>query len=77
MQLKHVVVTSVDRDDLRDGGSAHFTQCIAEIRKQSPHTRIEILVPDFRGRMEIALEQLAKSPPDIFNHNLESIPRLI
>ncbi|MBL1320156.1 MAG: lipoyl synthase [Methylophaga sp.] len=76
MQLKHVVVTSVDRDDLRDGGSTHFTQCIAEIRKQSPQTTIEVLVPDFRGRMEVALEQLAKSPPDIFNHNLESIPRL-
>ena len=76
MQLKHVVVTSVDRDDLRDGGSAHFTQCIAEIREQSPQTQIEILVPDFRGRMEVALEELAKSPPDIFNHNLESIPRL-
>lgn len=76
MKLKHVVVTSVDRDDLRDGGSAHFTRCIAEIRKQSPQTRIEVLVPDFRGRMEVALEQLAKSPPDIFNHNLESIPRL-
>lgn len=76
MQLKHVVVTSVDRDDLRDGGSTHFTQCIAEIRKQSPQTTIEVLVPDFRGRMDVALEELAKSPPDIFNHNLESIPRL-
>ena len=76
MNLKHVVVTSVDRDDLRDGGSTHFTQCIAEIRKQSPNTRIEILVPDFRGRMEVALAELTKCPPDIFNHNLESIPRL-
>ena len=76
MKLKHVVVTSVDRDDLRDGGSKHFTTCIAEIRKQSPQTRIEVLVPDFRGRMDIALEELTKSPPDIFNHNLESIPRL-
>ncbi|HDY85012.1 hypothetical protein LCGC14_0644410 [marine sediment metagenome] len=76
MKLKHVVVTSVDRDDLRDGGSTHFTQCIAEIRKQSPDTRIEVLVPDFRGRMDVALVELAKSPPDIFNHNLESIPRL-
>ena len=76
MKLKHVVVTSVDRDDLRDGGSAHFTQCIAEIRQQSPNTQIEVLVPDFRGRMEVALEELKKSPPDIFNHNLESIPRL-
>jgi len=76
MQLKHVVVTSVDRDDLRDGGSKHFTSCIAEIRKQSPDTRIEVLVPDFRGRMDVALEEITQSPPDIFNHNLESIPRL-
>jgi lipoic acid synthetase len=76
MQLKHVVVTSVDRDDLRDGGSTHFTQCITEIRKQSPNTRIEVLVPDFRGRMDVALVELSKCPPDIFNHNLESIPRL-
>ncbi|PCH62439.1 MAG: lipoyl synthase [Gammaproteobacteria bacterium] len=76
MNLKHVVVTSVDRDDLRDGGATHFGRCIAEIRRQSPATRIEILVPDFRGRMEKALEELAKNPPDIFNHNLESVPRL-
>lgn len=76
MQLKHVVVTSVDRDDLRDGGAAHFSRCISEIRQQSPQTRIEILVPDFRGRMDVALEILSESPPDIFNHNLESIPRL-
>jgi len=76
MKLKHVVVTSVDRDDLRDGGSEHFTTCIAEIRKQSPQTRIEVLVPDFRGRMDVALQKIAKCPPDIFNHNLESIPRL-
>jgi len=76
MSLKHVVITSVDRDDLRDGGSAHFSRCIAEVRKQAPQTRIEVLVPDFRGRMDVALEELAKSPPDIFNHNLESIPRL-
>ncbi len=76
MRLKHVVVTSVDRDDLRDGGSVHFTQCIAEIRQQSPRTTIEVLVPDFRGRMDIALENMTKSLPDIFNHNLESIPRL-
>jgi lipoic acid synthetase len=76
MKLKHVVVTSVDRDDLRDGGSEHFTTCIAEIRKQSPQTRIEVLVPDFRGRMDVALQEIAKCPPDIFNHNLESIPRL-
>ncbi|WP_296592871.1 lipoyl synthase [Methylophaga sp.] len=76
MQLKHVVVTSVDRDDLRDGGAAHFSRCISEIRQQSPQTRIEVLVPDFRGRMDVALEILADNPPDIFNHNLESIPRL-
>jgi lipoic acid synthetase len=76
MKLKHVVVTSVDRDDLRDGGATHFGLCIKEIRTQSPNTRIEILVPDFRGRMEKALEELANNPPDIFNHNLESIPRL-
>ncbi|WP_300494278.1 lipoyl synthase [uncultured Methylophaga sp.] len=76
MQLKHVVVTSVDRDDLRDGGAAHFSRCISEVRQQSPQTRIEVLVPDFRGRMDVALEILADNPPDIFNHNLESIPRL-
>jgi lipoic acid synthetase len=76
MQLKHVVVTSVDRDDLRDGGAAHFRECIREIRSQSPETNIEVLVPDFRGRMNVALEVLAGNPPDIFNHNLESIPRL-
>lgn len=76
MQLKHVVVTSVDRDDLRDGGAAHFRECIKEIRTQSPETDIEVLVPDFRGRMNVALEVLAECPPDIFNHNLESIPRL-
>jgi lipoic acid synthetase len=76
MRLKHVVVTSVDRDDLRDGGAAHFRECIKEIRRQSPETNIEVLVPDFRGRMNVALEVLAECPPDIFNHNLESIPRL-
>lgn len=76
MQLKHVVVTSVDRDDLRDGGAAHFRDCIKEIRAQSPNTDIEVLVPDFRGRMNVALEVLAENLPDIFNHNLESIPRL-
>jgi lipoic acid synthetase len=76
MRLKHVVVTSVDRDDLRDGGAEHFTRCINEIRLQSPQTNIEVLVPDFRGRMDVALEILKNSPPDIFNHNLESVPRL-
>ncbi len=76
MSLKHVVITSVDRDDLRDGGATHFGECIAQVREQSPSTRIEILVPDFRGRMDVALEQLSNNPPDIFNHNLESVPRL-
>ncbi len=76
MHLKHVVVTSVDRDDLRDGGAMHFTRCIREIRLRSPNTKIEVLVPDFRGRMDLALEVLAHQPPDIFNHNLETIPRL-
>ncbi len=76
MKLKHVVVTSVDRDDLRDGGAGHFRKCIDEIRHQSPNTRVEVLVPDFRGRMNVALEVLAVSPPDIFNHNLETVPRL-
>lgn len=76
MGLRHVVVTSVDRDDLRDGGAAHFAACIQALREQTPHTRIEILVPDFRGRMDRALEALMAVPPDIFNHNLETIPRL-
>jgi lipoic acid synthetase len=76
MKLNHVVITSVDRDDLRDGGAAHFVRCIDEVRLQSPQTDIEILVPDFRGRMDVALEILQQSPPDIFNHNLETIPRL-
>lgn len=76
MQLKHVVITSVDRDDLRDGGAGHFVECINEVRRQSPQTDIEVLVPDFRGRMDVALEILTQSPPDIFNHNLETVPRL-
>ncbi len=76
MGLRFVVVTSVDRDDLRDGGAEHFAACVAAIREQSPETGVEILVPDFRGRLEPALEALAKAPPDIFNHNLETIPRL-
>jgi lipoic acid synthetase len=71
-----VVITSVDRDDLRDGGANHFVQCIDEVRRQSPQTDIEVLVPDFRGRMDVALEILTTSPPDIFNHNLETVPRL-
>jgi len=76
MQLKHVVITSVDRDDLRDGGADHFVKCINEVRSQSPQTNIETLVPDFRGRMDVALEILTQSPPDIFNHTLETVPRL-
>ncbi len=76
MKLKYVVITSVDRDDLRDGGAQHFADCISEIRKHSPQTRIEVLVPDFRGRLAVALEKLAQNPPDVFNHNLETVPRL-
>ena len=74
--LSYVVITSVDRDDLRDGGAGHFTACIEAVRTLNPHTRIEILVPDFRGRMQRALEQLQVAPPDVFNHNLETVPRL-
>lgn len=76
MALRYVVITSVDRDDLRDGGAQHFVDCITEIRKLTPTTTIEILVPDFRGRMDIALNTLSKAPPDIFNHNVETVPRL-
>ena len=76
MQLRYVVITSVDRDDLRDGGAGHYVDCITAIREASPQTRIEVLVPDFRGRMEIALDLLSKSPPDVMNHNLETVPRL-
>lgn len=76
MALKYVVVTSVDRDDLRDGGAGHFAQCITEMRSRSPELSIEILVPDFRGRMDVALDILAATPPDVFNHNLESVPSL-
>ncbi len=76
MRLAYVVVTSVDRDDLRDGGAAHFAACIGAIRDLAPHTRIEVLVPDFRGRMAIALAQFDAAPPDVFNHNLETVPRL-
>jgi lipoic acid synthetase len=74
--LKYVVVTSVDRDDLRDGGAAHFAACIRAIRQQSPGTRIEVLTPDFRGRADVALDILATDPPDVMNHNLETVPRL-
>lgn len=76
MGLKYVVITSVNRDDLRDGGASHFAACIAEIRALSPATRIEILVPDFRGRQERALALLQHQPCDVFNHNLETVPRL-
>lgn len=76
LKLKYVVVTSVDRDDLRDGGAQHFADCIREIRLLSPATRIEILVPDFRGRLDTALEILAATPPDVLNHNMETVPRL-
>ena len=76
MGLSYVVITSVDRDDLRDGGAGHFAACIKAVRSQSPATRIEILTPDFRGRMETALDSLRTAPPDIFNHNLETVPRL-
>ncbi|MDP6166036.1 MAG: lipoyl synthase [Gammaproteobacteria bacterium] len=76
MGLKYVVVTSVDRDDLRDGGAQHFANCIEAINERTPNTQVEVLVPDFRGRMDIALDILAKTPPQVFNHNLESVPRL-
>jgi lipoic acid synthetase len=76
LKLKYVVITSVDRDDLRDGGAAHFVECIRQTRELSPETRIEILVPDFRGRDDRALEILKAAPPDVMNHNLETAPRL-
>jgi lipoic acid synthetase len=76
LQLRYVVITSVDRDDLRDGGAAHFVDCIREVRQRSPQTQIEVLVPDFRGRMDRALDILKAAPPDVMNHNLETVPRL-
>lgn len=76
MGLKYVVITSVDRDDLRDGGAQHFIDCIRAVRTHSPHTRIEILTPDFRGRVDVALDILSAAPPDVMNHNLETVPRL-
>jgi lipoic acid synthetase len=76
MGLKYVVITSVDRDDLRDGGAGHFVSCIRETRERNPGITIEVLTPDFRGRVETALEILDQAPPDVFNHNLETIPRL-
>jgi len=76
MGLSYVVITSVDRDDLRDGGAEHFVECVQKTRALNPEIEIEILVPDFRGRMDVALEIMHRSPPDVFNHNLETIPRL-
>lgn len=76
LKLAYVVITSVDRDDLRDGGAAHFVECIRAVRERSPETTIEVLVPDFRGRLDRALEILAAAPPDVMNHNLETVPRL-
>ena len=76
MRLKYVVITSVDRDDLRDGGAQHFADCIRETRLLSPGIQIEILTPDFRGRMEPALDILSETPPDVFNHNMETVPEL-
>ena len=76
LKLSYVVITSVDRDDLKDGGAQHFVDCIRAVREKSPRTTIEVLVPDFRGRLERALEVLAAAPPDVVNHNLETVPRL-
>ncbi len=74
--LQYVVITSVDRDDLRDGGAGHFVDCIRQTRQLNPDLKIEILTPDFRGRMDVALEIMTQAPPDVFNHNLESVPSL-
>ncbi|WP_180684388.1 lipoyl synthase [Tepidicella baoligensis] len=76
LKLRYVVITSVDRDDLRDGGAGHFVACIQKTRELSPHTQIEVLVPDFRGRDDRALDILKAAPPDVMNHNLETVPRL-
>ncbi|OUS40762.1 lipoyl synthase, partial [Oleispira antarctica] len=76
MKLKYVVITSVDRDDLRDGGAQHFVDCIRETRALSPNIEIEVLVPDFRGRMDVAVAIMETDVPDVFNHNLETVPRL-
>ncbi|MFN5801772.1 MAG: lipoyl synthase [Burkholderiales bacterium] len=76
LRLKYVVITSVDRDDLRDGGAGHFVACIDKVRELSPQTTIEVLVPDFRGRDDRALDILKAAPPDVMNHNLETVPRL-
>jgi lipoyl synthase len=76
LRLRYVVITSVDRDDLRDGGAQHFVDCIRAVREHSPGTQIEVLVPDFRGRLDRALDILCQAPPDVMNHNLETVPRL-
>jgi lipoic acid synthetase len=76
LKLRYVVITSVDRDDLKDGGAQHFVDCIRAVRAASPATTIEVLVPDFRGRLERALDILKAAPPDVMNHNLETVPRL-
>ncbi|MEE9334343.1 MAG: lipoyl synthase [Granulosicoccaceae bacterium] len=76
LELNYVVITSVDRDDLRDGGAGHFDACIKAVRDASPGIQVEVLVPDYRGRVEKALEAMADNPPDVFNHNLETVPRL-
>ncbi|MCW8955774.1 MAG: lipoyl synthase, partial [Gammaproteobacteria bacterium] len=76
MGLKYVVITSVDRDDLRDGGAEHFAECISKTRELNPKIQVEVLVPDFRGRVEVAMDILKTTPPDVFNHNLETVPRL-
>ena len=76
LTLRYVVITSVDRDDLRDGGAQHFVDCIRAVRERSPQTQIEVLVPDFRGRLDRALDILTLAPPDVMNHNLETVPRL-
>jgi len=76
MQLRYVVITSVDRDDLKDGGAQHFVDCIQAVHRLSPDIKIEILVPDFRGRLDVAMEILRNAPPDVMNHNLETVPRL-
>ncbi|MCP4044036.1 MAG: lipoyl synthase, partial [Gammaproteobacteria bacterium] len=76
LRLDYVVITSVDRDDLADGGASHFAACVGKVRIRTPAARVEILVPDFRGRLDAAMAELEREPPDIFNHNLETVPRL-
>jgi lipoic acid synthetase len=76
MRLSYVVITSVDRDDLKDSGAQHFADCITQTRHLNPEIKVEVLVPDFRGRMDIALDILKQTPPDVFNHNLETVPRM-